>query len=80
MTYEELKRVNDEILAEARRECGMNDPSRDKLNRIAEICRDRIRKDEKLKTRLTGPERRMQCLAIDARLLPLRDILKIVKG
>lgn len=81
ITYEELKRVNACIVAEALKDMGIRDLRQERLDRIASVCEDGIRKNDALKGRLVRDrDYQMRCHAIDARSLPLREILKIARG
>lgn len=80
ITYEELKRLNAELLVEARKELGLGDEDRDKLERIVKMCEEQVRKNESLKGKLKrDAQYQLRCQNIDARSLPMREILKIAK-
>lgn len=78
--YEELKRINAQIVAEALKDLGLQDREKEKLDRIAKVCTTQVAKNEALKRRLThDASYQLRCQAIDARSLPLMEILKIVR-
>lgn len=77
ITIEELKALNAEILAEARKELGMVPESQVRLEEVVRLCRVHIAKNEALKRRLPRDSQyQLRCRNIDARTLPLREILK----
>lgn len=80
ITYDELKRLNAKIVVEALKDLGMQSRGKEKLERIAKVCTTQVAKNEALKRRLTHDANyQLRCQAIDARSLPLREILKIVR-
>ena len=77
ITIEELKALNAEILAEARKELGLVPESQVRLEEVVRLCRAHIAKNEALKRRLPRDSQyQLRCQNIDARTMPLRDILK----
>lgn len=81
MTYKELKTLNGEIVLGVLRENRSRTDEHERLVRIAEICESSIAKNEALKRRLTRDvDYQLKCHAIDARSLPLKEILGIAKG
>lgn len=77
ITIEELKAVNAEILAEARKELGMVPESQVRLEEVVKLCLKHIAKNEALKRRIPRDSQyQLRCQNIDARTLPLREILK----
>ena len=77
ITIEELKAVNAEILAEARKELGMVPESQVRLEEVVRLCRVHSTKNEALKRRIPRDSQyQLRCQNIDARTLPLREILK----
>lgn len=81
ITYEELKALNDRIVEEALRDLGLHDRGKERLDRIAQACTVHIAKNEALKRHLKRDrDYQLRCQAIDARSLPLKEILKIAKG
>lgn len=78
--YEELKRINAQIVAEALKDLDLKVREKEKLDRIAQVCTVHVAKNEALKKRLTHDANyQLRCQALDARSQPLREILRIVR-
>lgn len=78
ITYDELRRLNGEIVAEALRESG--DMRSARLEKVRRICTVNIEKNDALKGRLKrDAQYQLRCQNIDARSQPLREILKALK-
>lgn len=80
IAYDELKALNDLIVEEAVRDLDLRDPARARLEAVRKVCEDHIAKNEALKKRLAHDrDYQLRCQALDARSLPLKEILKIAK-
>lgn len=80
ITYEELKALNAQLVEDALRDLGLQDPNKARIARIAKVCETHIGRNEALKQKVKArPDRQQVWQAIDARNLPLQEILKIIK-
>lgn len=80
ITYEELKALNAQLVEDALRDLGLQDPNKARITRIAKVCETHIGRNETLKQKVKArPDRQQVWQAIDARNLPLQEILKIIK-
>lgn len=80
LTTEELTALNERIVEEAIRDLDLQATERKKLEAIRDVCETRIEANEALKKRLARDrDYQIRCQAIDARSLPLKEIMKIVR-
>lgn len=80
ITYEELKALNARLVEDALRDLGLRDPNNERIARIAKVCETHIGRNEALKQKVKArPDRQQVWQAIDARNLPLKEILTIAK-
>ena len=78
--FDELKAVNAAIVEDALHDLGLHDRNKERIARIANVCETHIGKNETLKQKVKDRKDRQQIWqAIDARNLPLKEILKIAK-
>lgn len=80
ITYAELKDLNARIVEEALHDLGLHDPNKERIARIAKVCETYIGLNEALKRKVRArPDRQQVWQALDARNLPLKEILNITK-
>ena len=80
ITYAELKALNALIVEEALRDLGLQDRNKALVTRIAKVCERHVGRNEALKQKVKArPDRQQVWQALDARNLPLKEILSITK-